>query len=60
MPGTTDRPSTTEGKGGAQAFRHLPEPVALEDTVTTVRGDRPPNPGDGRNAFIDLAIHAGG
>jgi hypothetical protein len=41
-------------------FRHLPQPAVLEDTVTSIRGDVPPDPDGGRNAFIAAAVEAGG
>ena len=43
-----------------EAFRHLPRAVALEDTVESVPSEVSPGPADGRNAFIEEAVQAGG
>jgi hypothetical protein len=43
-----------------EAFSHLPDAISVEDTVTSIRGDSPPDPSGERNAFIDAALNAGG
>jgi hypothetical protein len=42
------------------AFRHLPAPVRLEETVATSRGDSPAEALGEQNAFIATALQAGG
>lgn len=43
-----------------KAFWHLPDAIRVEDTVTSIRGDLPPEPSGERNAFIAAAVNAGG
>jgi hypothetical protein len=55
----------TEEPSGAtvaapEAFRHLPDVIAIEDTITSIRGDFPPGPSGEQNAFIAAAVDAGG
>ena len=51
---STPTPAATE------RFRHLPDRVALEDTVESVPGDGSADPAAERNAFLDAALQAGG
>ena len=45
---------------GPERFVHLPDRVALEDTVESVPGEVSLDPVEERNAFIDAALQAGG
>ena len=59
------RPMSTDDEdatGGAttDAFRHLPAPVRLEETVATTQSDSPPEDIGEQNAFIAAALNAGG
>jgi hypothetical protein len=58
---STDREDPpVSGQARTGAFRHLPEPVRLEETVSTTRGNATPELLGEPNAFIAAAVHAGG
>ena len=60
-PMSRDYEDATATNGATtDAFRHLPAPVRLEETVATTRGDSPPEAIGEQNAFIAAALHAGG
>ncbi len=52
--------SSAAGQPTSEAFRHLPDGVALEDTVASVVSDGAFASADERNAFIEAALQAGG
>jgi hypothetical protein len=59
MPKATD-PTERSEAGRPGAFRHLPDVISLEDTVTSIRGDVPASFSGEDNAFIAAAVNAGG
>jgi hypothetical protein len=60
MSNSAHDPHPTDDGAEAQKYRHLPEAISLEDTVTSMRGDSPSEASGERNDFIAAAINAGG
>jgi len=46
--------------GEPERFRHLPDPVRLEDTIASEPASDPPDPTAGRNSDQYNALHSGG
>lgn len=60
MPESTDATGTDE-RGAPDRFRHLPDRIRLEDTITTQDNEPPPDPQMGRDTERDFMLrNAGG
>ncbi|MGH3447050.1 MAG: hypothetical protein ACRDQA_14425 [Nocardioidaceae bacterium] len=53
-----EHPSDTEDQARPQAedYKHLPEPVRLEETIATKESDPPPDPEMGRNTDREFML----
>jgi hypothetical protein len=58
MSNAANHPHPTDDR--AQAYRHLPEVIPLEDTAASIKCDSPSEASGEENAFIAAAISAGG
>jgi hypothetical protein len=56
MAETDATPQPTSGHRPRTEFRRLPEPVRLEDTVTSHDADAPPDPEAGRDTDRDFLL----
>ncbi|MDQ1718405.1 MAG: hypothetical protein QOE89_2358 [Pseudonocardiales bacterium] len=56
----TNRDSATDPESGANRFKHLPEPVRLEDTVESQDTDAARDPEGGRDTDRDFMIRYSG
>jgi hypothetical protein len=52
--------SSGSNRPASEAFRQLPDGVALEDTAESAPSNAPFDPAEERNAFIGAAVQAGG
>lgn len=54
------RKGVLSSEHGPDYFKHLPEPVDLEETVETVETDDAPDPEGGRNPQTDFMLRYSG
>ena len=59
MPATDDRPAPPSAAGLRPDFRHLPEPIALEDTIAEKDVRDAPDPDFGRDPNHEWMLRYG-
>jgi hypothetical protein len=60
MPEPSENPSGAQSRESSNPYRHLPDSIRLEDTVTSKESDAPPDPSAGRDTERDFMLRYAG